>query len=60
MFFFSPSHNRGKVIGTGRSDLNVPFFLHFASASSFKVRLVGLLCEKVKQYPVLYDKKIEG
>ena len=39
----------------------MPFFLPFASPShSLKVSLAGLLFEKVKQYPVLYDKQMKG
>ena len=38
----------------------MPFFLHFAPIPSLKVSLTGLLCEKVKQYPVLYDKQMKG
>ena len=47
----------------GLSYLDVPFFLHFVPPPPslfFKVDLAGLLCEKVKQYPVLYNKQMKG
>ena len=32
----------------------------FSFCSSLKVGCLGLLCEEVQQYPVLYDKQIKG
>ena len=38
----------------------MPFLLHFGVSPYLKVASAGLLCEKKKQYPVLYDKQIKG
>ena len=42
------------------SYLHVPFLLHFATPLPLKLGLEGLLSEKIKQYPVLYNKQING
>ena len=52
-----PNHGWGKVKEVTRSYLNVPLFLDFKPP--FLATWFGrpvMLCEKVKQYPALYDK----
>ena len=39
--------------------IHVSFALQFATFPSLKVGSMGLLFEKVKQYPVLYDKQMK-
>ena len=58
MFFFAPNHDVGKVKEISRSFSNVPFF-SLLCPPLFWSCSAGLLCEKVKQHPVLYDKKIK-
>ena len=58
---FSPNHDWAEVKEVSKSYINVPFFLHFASPpSSFTVGSAGLLYEQLKQYPVLYNKKMKA
>ena len=60
MYFLASNHDRGKVKEVSRFYLNVSFFLLFARPPLlFKVRSASLLCENVKQYPVLCDKKMK-
>ena len=46
-----------KAEGITKSCLNMPFF--FTLPLSLKVGSADLLCEKVKQYPILYDQPMK-
>ena len=49
---FVSKYGWGKVKEASRSYLNVHFFLHFEKRKT--------VSQKVKQYPVLFDKQIKG
>ena len=54
--FFVPNHYRSKVNVISRSYLNVSLFFDIGNL----VLKLLLLCEKVKQQPILYDRKMKG
>ena len=55
---FSLNHGWGKVKEVSRSYLNAPF-IFFSSLFLFEGS-VGLVCQKVERYLVLYNKQMKG